>query len=58
MEKRHVEGSKGVDWGGQGSQGVKGGIQGVPWGHWVCLMSLLMILLMMPVISDPYCSCG
>ena len=26
-----------------GSQGVKGGIEGIPWGHQVGLMSLLMI---------------
>ena len=26
-----------------GSQGVEGGIWGIPWGYWVGLMSLLMI---------------
>ena len=45
-----------------GCQGVPGGqegIQGIPWGHRVGLMSLLMIhKAYMPVYSDPDFSCG
>ena len=44
-----------------GCQGVPGGqegIQGIPWGHRVGLMSLLMIhKAYMPVYSDPDFSC-
>ena len=45
--KRPVYGSEGVDWGvARGSQGVPGGqegIQGIPWGQRVGLMSLFVI---------------
>ena len=36
-------GSMGEGAGGKGSQGVKGGIKGIPWGPQVGLISLLMI---------------
>ena len=39
--------------------GGQEGIQGIPWGHRVGLMSLLMIYkAYMPVYSDPDFSCG
>ena len=45
--------------GGAGVPGGQEGIQGIPWGHRVGLMSLLMIhKAYMPVYSDPDFSCG
>ena len=43
--KRPVFGSEGVDWGdgGPGVTGGQEGIQGIPWGHRVGLVSLFMI---------------